>query len=69
MKVNGYIKIPTEVDLKVGDRCVIITGYRKGKILTIKKVMENRTGVKVVFDDNTWRPADTYGISWQKVIA
>ena len=36
MKVNGYIRIPTEVDLKPGDTCVILRGYKIGRTMIVR---------------------------------
>lgn len=35
--------------------------------LVVKKVVETKTGVHVVFDNDTWRPLTTYNWTWWKV--
>lgn len=68
MKVNGYIRIPTEVDLKPGDKCEIIYNHIKLPYITVRKIVEDNSGVKVNFTNGTWRPIRTHGITWQKVM-
>lgn len=61
------VRVPALMDITYGDRIEILKGIRKGEILTVKKVVECRRGVQIHFHDNTWRPLDTYGITWKKV--
>lgn len=67
--MNVKVRVPATMDISYGDRIVILKGIRKGEILTVKKVVESRTGVKFHFHDKTYRPLDTYGITWEKVMS
>lgn len=65
MKCNVNIRLNADVELKPGDTVTVLSGYRKGRKLEIKKMIETKYGVNAVFTNGTWRPLRTYGTTWQ----
>lgn len=66
MKVTMYR--PTEVTLNVGDKVEFdftMSPRRNG--YAVRRLVETRNGLYVVFNNNTWRPMSTYGKTWRKV--
>lgn len=61
MLVNA--KVVTTIDLKPGDP----VEFRGGGVSTIKRLVEDAHGVRVSFDNGTWRPISTHGVTWSKV--
>lgn len=67
MKCN--VLVHKEIDIKPGDPVVVnIDWYaRCQRAVRVKRVVENKNGTYVVFDDSTWRPLSTHCITWEKV--
>ena len=66
MKIVNYV--PMEVNLNPGDRVNFdFTVYPRRNGYYIRRIVENRNGVYVVFNNNTYRPMSTYGKTWWKV--
>jgi hypothetical protein len=58
-----------EVELLPGDK-VELDGIEKsyfGRPYRIVRLVENGNHVYAVFNNDTWRPLSTYGITWRKV--
>lgn len=68
MKVNVPHIVRTDVELKPGDTCVILRGYKIGRTMIVRRIIEARSGLRVVFTDGTWRHLSNYGFTWQKVM-
>ena len=67
MKCN--VLVHKEIEIKPGDRVVVNINWGEPiqKRVHVKRVVENRYGAYVVFDNCTWRPLSTHGITWEKV--
>lgn len=69
MKVTVNQTIKNEVNLKPGD--VVNVGWKPlnyvSKTRTVRKLVEDRSGVRVIFDNGAWRPLTTYNMTWWKV--
>lgn len=66
MKITNYV--PVTIDLNVGDKVVFgftLCPRRNG--YTVTRLVETKHGVYAVFDNGTWRPMSTYGVTWRKV--
>lgn len=64
MKCNVKIRVDANVDIKPCDMVTVLSGYREGKKLMVKKIVETKYGIRVIFTDGTWRPISTYGNTW-----
>lgn len=66
MKCN--VLVHREVEIKPGDMVVLdinwtgLQTYRH-----VVRVTESHFGTYAVFDNGTWRPMSTHGITWEKV--
>ena len=67
MKCN--VLIHKEIDIKPGDRVEIDIDRAMSiqKVARVVRVVESRHNTYVVFDNCTWRPLSTHGITWEKV--
>ena len=66
MKIINYV--PVEITVNVGDRVVFdFTSCPRRNGYTVRRLVETKHGVYAVFDNDTWRPMSTYGITWKKV--
>lgn len=67
MKCN--VLVHKEVDIKPGDKVMVDIDYVKPmqKIVHVVRVVENQLNTYAVFDNYTWRPMSTHGITWEKV--
>lgn len=64
--MKTYVYKAVEVEIKPGDKVIMIKSNPEERRV-VTKVVETYAGVYVVFDDNTWRPMSSYGVSWEKV--
>lgn len=65
MNVRVMVKYHTNIDLKPGTPCAILTYYGASeKVVKIKKIVESTSGTYVVFEDGTHRPLSTYSKTW-----
>lgn len=66
MKCNVLTR--NEIYIKPGDKVKLdIDCSPFGRPTTVKRLVETRHGVYVVFTNSTWRPLSTHGITWEKV--
>jgi hypothetical protein len=69
MKVKVNCIIQNDVNLEPGN--VVNVGWKPlnyiRKTLTVRKIVEDRSGVRVIFNNGTWRPLTTYNMTWWKV--
>ena len=68
MKCDVKVRVDATVELKPYDKVHILTGENEGKIRTIRRIIEDGSGVKVIFTNDSWRPIHTYGLTWQKCL-
>lgn len=67
MKCN--VLVHKEINIKPGDKVIVNLNRHSSyqKIVSVTRVVENRLGSYAVFDNCTWRPLSTHGITWEKV--
>lgn len=68
MKVNVKEVKYVEVDLKPHDKVEVDWMYAGcRKIFYIRRIVETKYHTYAVLSNGTWRPINTYGITWRKV--
>lgn len=67
MKCN--VLVHKEIEIKPGDKAMlnIDWGERFQKLVRVVRIVQSRFTTYVVFDNWTWRPLSTHGITWEKV--
>ena len=66
MEVIRYV--PEKITVNVGDRVVFgFTSCPRRNGYEVVRLVETVNGVYAVFNNGTWRPMSTYGITWRKV--
>lgn len=65
MKCNVLVR--KEIEIKPGDKVVLNINYGLEHTHRVVRVTESHFGTYVVFDNATWRPMSTHGITWEKV--
>ena len=50
---------------------LVVININKGsayrRTLRVKKIIERSSGINVVFNNGTWRPMSTHGLTWLKL--
>lgn len=62
------VLVHKEISIMPGDKALVNINWNGlQKLVHVVRVVQTRCNTYVVFDNGTWRPMSTHGITWEKV--